>query len=46
MDLLPSMTFTVEVCRQVHSNLTEWQNNPSKEAPKLLVVSSGMQEGQ
>jgi len=44
MALLPLMTFTVRVCRQMLSNLTECQNNPPEEASKLLVVSSGIQE--
>ncbi len=44
MASLPLMTFTVGFCQQMLSNLTEWQNKPPKVAPKLLVVSSGMQE--
>ena len=41
---LPLMTFTLGLCRQLLPNLTEWQNNPPQGAPKLLIVSSGMQE--
>ena len=31
-------------CRQMLPDLKAWENNPPKEAPKLLVVSTGAQE--
>jgi len=31
-------------CREMLSDLRAWENNPSEEAPRLLVVSTGTQE--
>jgi hypothetical protein len=38
------MTLTIGFYRQMLPNLTEWQNSPPEGTPKLLVISSGIQE--